>query len=70
MHGRSMEGSRRLIHAAAEALLVLIVGRGETTMREKVDPRRAQVAQVGERGEYCAFILQIDSVVQLPNAQP
>ena len=29
--------------------LVLIVGRGETTMREKVDPRRAQVAQVGER---------------------
>ena len=35
-------------------------------MGEKVDPRRAQVAQVGEREEYCAFTLQIDSVVQLP----
>ena len=30
------------------ASIVLIVGRGGTTMREKVDPRRAQVAQVGE----------------------
>ena len=34
--------------AALQVNLVLIVGRGETTMREKVDPRRAQVAQVGE----------------------
>ena len=34
---------------------VLTVGRGETTIGEKVDPRRAQVAQVGEREENCVF---------------
>ena len=37
--------------------IVLIVGRGETKMREKVDPRRAQVAQVGEREENNVFAL-------------
>jgi len=35
--------------------VVLTVGRGEATMGEKVDPRRAQVAQVGERVESCDF---------------
>ena len=37
------------------ASIVLTVGRGETTIGEKVDPRRAQVAQVGEREESCVF---------------
>ena len=37
------------------ASIVLTVGRGETTIGGKVDPRRAQVAQVGEREENCAF---------------
>jgi len=37
------------------ASIVLTVGRGEATKGDKVDPRRAQEAQVGEREENCVL---------------
>jgi len=37
------------------ASIILTAGRGEATREERVDPRRAQVAQVGEGEEECSY---------------
>jgi len=45
------EGAQRSLPRLKGMDLILTVGRGEATMGEKVDPRRAQVAQVGKGAE-------------------
>ena len=48
-------GEVREVFFCVVASIILTVGIGEATMGEKVDPRRAQVAQVGGRVENSIF---------------